>query len=116
MLSFSGSPLVCNAVLLLMGVIIFMVKQLFCCFLEPVLILYFFLYYCIPLLLSLAAILNQVVWTTIGREREVFVLREQSERLRELSLGAKMVADRGCGFSAVRRYVYASWTSVTLCE
>jgi len=32
MLSFSGSPLVCNAVLLLMGVIIFMVKQLFCNF------------------------------------------------------------------------------------
>jgi len=30
MFSFSGFPLLCSAVLLLMGVIIFMVKQLFC--------------------------------------------------------------------------------------
>jgi len=31
---------------------------------------------------------------------------QQSERLYELSLGAMMVADRGCGFSAVRMSEY----------
>ena len=111
MLSFSGFPLLCSAVLLLMGVSSFSVIFLGIGF-NSVL----FPYHCILLLLSFTVSLNQVVWTTIGGEREVFVLvengrflcwwrtggfcvggrpRSLSERLHEVSLDIKIVADRG---------------------
>ena len=54
MLSFSGSPLLCNAVLLLMGVIIFIVKQLVN-FLGTGINSVLFLYHCILLLLSFSS-------------------------------------------------------------